>query len=92
VSSPLPLSFPLFLISVHPTLQRLGDLKGIFVRFQEKSGVIILSFHDLRHALRAHRAISSQPLFGLETPCSTAFITPEHLITVRQPFSLFPLV
>ncbi|GJJ06065.1 hypothetical protein Clacol_000253 [Clathrus columnatus] len=41
-----------------------GELKGIFIRFHKEHGIIILAFFDLRHSIRAHRQISTSPLFN----------------------------
>lgn len=57
-----------------------GDVKGIWVRFQETHGIVILAFYDIRHAMRAKRQISSQVLRGLEDiHLEAAFITAENL-------------
>ena len=57
-----------------------GDVKGIWVRFQETHGIVILAFYDIRHAMRAKRQISSQVLRGLEDiRLEAAFITAENL-------------
>lgn len=61
-----------------------GDVKGIWVRFQETHGIVILAFYDIRHAIRAKRQISSQALLGLEDiRLEAKFIAAEHLETVR---------
>ncbi|EPS96290.1 hypothetical protein FOMPIDRAFT_110170 [Fomitopsis schrenkii] len=60
-----------------------GDVKGIWVRFQETHGIVVLAFYDARHAIRARRQISSQVLRGLEDAClETMFIAPENLETI----------
>lgn len=66
---------------------RMGDLKGIFVRYQHK-GVVVLSWHDVRHANKARMIIQSSLLFGLAEPLCAAFITPQSLIkaTGKSPF------
>ncbi|KIM30440.1 hypothetical protein M408DRAFT_285651 [Serendipita vermifera MAFF 305830] len=58
---------------------RMGALKGMFVRYQNK-GVIVLSWHDLRDARKAHSVITANPLFNLDQPLSAAFITPLNLV------------
>ena len=68
-----------------------GDVKGIWVRFQETHGIVILAFYDVRHAIRAKRQISNQVLRGLEdTHLEAMFISPENLETVRGHATIFP--
>lgn len=59
----------------------MGALKGMFVRYQNK-GVVVLSWHDLRDAKKAHKFITTNTLFDLEEPLSAAFITPLNLVKV----------
>ncbi|KAH9832301.1 RNA recognition motif 2-domain-containing protein [Rhodofomes roseus] len=57
-----------------------GDVKGIWVRFQETDGIVILAYYDIRHAVRARRQISSQAMHGLEgVRLEAIFIAPEEL-------------
>ncbi|KAL6308053.1 RNA recognition motif 2-domain-containing protein [Sparassis latifolia] len=67
----------------------MGDIKGIFVRFQVSHSVILLAFFDVREATRAKSQISGQTLPGLEDVCLEAgFVTGEQLdiLTGRSPF------
>ena len=43
-----------------------GDVKGIWVPFQESHGVIILAYYDIRHATQARSLIANQAIPGLE--------------------------
>ncbi|KZT65945.1 hypothetical protein DAEQUDRAFT_490578 [Daedalea quercina L-15889] len=66
-----------------------GDVKGIWVRFQETHGIIVVAYYDIRHAVRARRQIVSQALPGLEeVRLEAVFITPERLemITGKSSF------
>ncbi|KAH9915679.1 RNA recognition motif 2-domain-containing protein [Fomitopsis serialis] len=60
-----------------------GDIKGIWVRYQETHGIVVLAYYNIRHAVRARRQISSQTLHGLEeVRLEAMFITPERLETI----------
>lgn len=59
----------------------MGALKGMFVRYQNK-GVVVLSWHDLRDAKKAHALITTTPLFNTDEPLSAAFVTPLNLVKV----------
>jgi hypothetical protein len=61
--------------------QRMGALKGMFVRHQP-NGVIVLSWHDLRDAKKAYSFITTNLLFNMDEPLSAAFIDPFNLIKV----------
>ncbi|PVG02378.1 hypothetical protein CPB86DRAFT_811469 [Serendipita vermifera] len=69
------------------TFGQMGDLKGIFVRYQNK-GIIALSWHDIRDAKKARNLLLTNNFFGMEEPLSAAFITPKNLIkaTGESPF------
>ncbi|KAI9067082.1 hypothetical protein FKP32DRAFT_1564289 [Trametes sanguinea] len=58
----------------------LGDVKGILARFQATRGVIILAFHDTRHALRALRQIAGHTFSTLEDArLEAAFVSPAQV-------------
>ncbi|KAJ2980261.1 hypothetical protein NUW54_g11029 [Trametes sanguinea] len=58
----------------------LGDVKGILARFQATRGVIILAFHDTRHALRALRQIAGHTFPTLEEArLEAAFVSPAQV-------------
>jgi hypothetical protein len=61
----------------------MGDLKGIFVRYQNK-GIIALSWHDIRDAKKARALLLTNNFFGMKEHLSAAFITPKNLIKVRR--------
>jgi len=65
----------------------MGSLKGMFVRYLNQS-VVVLSWHDLRDAKKAHSLITTNILFDMDEPLSVAFISPLNLIKVG-PFSIF---
>jgi len=71
----------------------MGALKGMFVRYQS-NGIIVLSWHDLRDAKKAHSLITTNLLFNMDEPLSAAFITPSNLIKVgalhSTPFCYIP--
>ena len=61
-----------------------GDVKGIWVRFQETHGVIIVAYYDNRHAVRARRQVLSQGLHGFEDiRLEAMLIDPDRLEAVR---------
>ncbi|OSD03965.1 hypothetical protein PYCCODRAFT_1364856 [Trametes coccinea BRFM310] len=58
----------------------LGDVKGILARFQATRGVIILAFHDTRHARRALRQITGHTFSALEDArLEAAFVSPAQV-------------
>ena len=57
----------------------MGDLKGMFVRFQ-KDGIVVLSWHDIRHARKAHSILRTNVFFGRKEPLPAAFIAPFNLV------------
>ncbi|CAG8729445.1 3516_t:CDS:2, partial [Acaulospora colombiana] len=72
---------------VPPETPQMGDLKGIFVRYQNK-GIIALSWHDIRDAKKARNLLLTNNFFAMEERLSAAFITPNNLIkaTGESPF------
>lgn len=61
-----------------------GEIKGIWVRFQDSHGVVVLAFFDIRHAIRAQRQITSQTFPGLDdVRLDAGFVSAEQLEMVR---------
>lgn len=58
----------------------MGDLKGMFVRFQQRSGIVVLSWHDIRAAKKAQSILNSSIFFGMQKTLLAAFISPMNLI------------
>ena len=67
----------------------MGDIKGILARFQITHGVVILAFHDSRHAARALRQVSSNqvPTFS-DARLKAAFVSPADVEKVENPLDL----
>ncbi|OJT09286.1 Meiosis protein mei2 [Trametes pubescens] len=58
----------------------LGDVKGILARFQATHGVVILAFHDSRHAARALRHIAGHTYSALDNVRLEAeFVSPARV-------------
>ncbi|CCL99860.1 uncharacterized protein FIBRA_01885 [Fibroporia radiculosa] len=58
----------------------MGDIKGIWVRFQSSHRIVILAFYNVRHAIRAKRQIAGQVLRGLDdVRLDAGFVNAERL-------------
>ncbi|KAG8851545.1 hypothetical protein FRB91_007759 [Serendipita sp. 411] len=64
---------------------RMGELKGMFVRFQATKRIVVLSWHDIRDAKKAYTLIRDSLFFGQSQPLSAAFISPQNLIKATGP-------
>ncbi|PCH43533.1 hypothetical protein WOLCODRAFT_122132 [Wolfiporia cocos MD-104 SS10] len=67
-----------------------GDIKCIWVRFQQTHGVVVLAYYDVRHAMRARRMLGTAPLPALgDARVGAAFVSAEQLemMAVNSPFA-----
>jgi hypothetical protein len=53
------------------------DLKGMHV---QKDGIVVLSWHDIRHARKAHSILRTNLFFGRKEPLPAVFIAPFNLV------------